>query len=72
VLAGYFVVGMLGGGSSAPTTAVSPPGKILPLGSKFDLTTVKKYNADSKLFSYPKVAPAEVGPALSDIVKAPQ
>ncbi len=58
-------------GPGGATTAVpaASSGKILPLGTRFDLTLVKKYNADGKIFNYPKVEPGEVGPVLGDIIK---
>jgi len=56
-------------GSSEVVTNIDST-KILPLGSKFDLSLVKKYNADIRLNNYPKVDPiTEVGPALNDLVK---
>ena len=57
--------------ASVPTPNVVPAataGKILPLGTKFDLSLIKKYNADGKLFNYPKVNVDEIGPILGDIV----
>src|SRR4051812_20169375 len=55
-------------GAGATTATNSPPaapalvrsGKILPLGTRLDFTLIKKYNPDSKLFSYPKVDPSEI------------
>lgn len=70
-IVGYFVITGLSG-SSTSNVVVGTTGKILPLGSKFDTSLIKKYNADSKLFNYPKVAPGEVGPPLGDIARAPQ
>jgi hypothetical protein len=61
-----------GNAASATAPALISSPRILPLGSSFDLTMVKKYNADGKLFSYPKVDPTEIGPALGDIVKKSQ
>jgi len=51
-----------------PITSV----KILPLGNRFDLTLVKKYNPDLKSFAYPVVSPDEVGAGLNDLVKPTQ
>jgi len=51
----------------APSTVSSA--KILPLGATLDLTGIKKYNPNGQLFSYPQVAPAELNPGLSNLVK---
>jgi hypothetical protein len=53
---------------NSPTVSKS---RILPLGKNMDLSKIKKYNSDGKMFSYPLVQPTDVGPSLSEIVKAP-
>jgi|GEM_PF-2956060 len=58
--------------ANAPAPALINSPQILPLGSNFDLTLVKKYNTDGKLFAYPKVDQSEVGPAVGDLVKITQ
>jgi hypothetical protein len=63
--------------SNSPAAQVNPAnssqainfGKILPLGTRFDFSLIKKYNAGGNLFSYPTVDPVEVGTSLENIVK---
>jgi hypothetical protein len=43
---------------------------ILPHGRGLNFTTLKKYNPDQKVFNYPVVSPAEVGPPLNEIIKS--
>lgn len=61
------VVGV-GGEHVAPVLTLDP-NKILPLGTKFDFTLIKKYNVDSRLYNYPEVDPAEVGPDINALIK---
>jgi hypothetical protein len=58
-------------GSGEAVTAASPldSAKILPYGSRFDLTLIKKYNTDTRTNNYPVVQPEEVGPALNALVQ---
>jgi hypothetical protein len=63
---------VVAGDTTAPSAGVSAtPGSILPYGIRLDFASIKKYNADGKLFSYPVVTPPEVGPELGQIIKAP-
>ena len=44
---------------------------ILPHGNQLDLTQIKKYNSDEKLYNYPVVTPEQVGVNLSELIKPP-
>ena len=59
----------LQGSPAAPTSSLNSD-KILPLGTRFDLTLVKKYNSDGRLVTYPVVSSTEINPPLSDILRA--
>ncbi len=51
------------------TDAAVSQSSILPYGTTLQFDAVKKYNKDGKLFQYPVVTPADIGPDLGSVIR---
>lgn len=54
-------------GSTNTTSIVN----ILPMGNKFDTSSIKKLNSQFNIFTYPQVSPDSVGVSTSNMIKTP-
>lgn len=44
---------------------------ILPLGNKFDTSSIKKIKSQFNVYTYPKVSPGSVGVSITNLIKSP-
>lgn len=76
-ISGYLVYKSFSGPAEEGDPNLSVPGQapsvsvnILPLGSKLDLSPVKKINSQFNVYTYPKVSPQSIGVSVSNLIKS--
>lgn len=69
VMLGYLAIYKDPAASAQDTTAVPRTASILPYGTDLNFDEIKKFNKNGQLFPYPTVTPADIGPALGEIIK---